>query len=374
MGYYLASHKEKVVTMNLFYIFLIQVSFILILLLSFKYGFKPKCIGSTYIVGKKRRGKTTRLTLGALKVMKDKERLKKSNLKIDKLKKGGFFALTNVNQLVYSDLRITKCFYHSSKLLNLQQKYDNNVLLTQQEKLFLQKNLSNYVNGFNVGAKYSGISLFDKITFPPYSHCILDEINKYYNSRLSIDFPDAVATWHQTNGHNNVSFEMSAHRLPEPDAKIREIMDYYELVRFKWDFKFYYPKFIKTFPFIKIASYTYLTIIRVWHYTDIEEIEQKKKPHSLILRFVRWFLGFPYESGRKIYSYVGCIYNHFDSEYLKPYHYDKNSNFNYLCPPYHNYNLEQYENFIQKTFYIRPIEFGRESKRDRKKRIQTHNK
>jgi len=350
------------------YYYIIIPMLLLITIIVFKYFFKPLQSGSTYIVAKKKRGKTARLTLSALTRMKNKKLLKLSNEKINKLKNGGFENLNNVSQLVYNDFRVTKKSYYNKKILELQQKFDNKTISAKElEKL--KKNVSNYISIFNVGAKHTNIKLFEKLTFPPYSLVQLDEINKGYNSRLSIDFPDAVATWHQTSGHNDLTFEMTAHRLPEADAKIRDIVDYYEHIRFYWEFKFYYLKFTKKFPFVSLKSRVWLSIQRVWHYTDINDIESLKKPHNLFTRMLRKFFMLPYESGRKLYIYLGGLRYHYDYQYLKPYHYDEKSSFVYVPAPFHNYNLVEYKNFIKVSNYERPLEFGRERKADKRKRL-----
>lgn len=338
---------------------------LLIIILSLIYGFKPKKSGSTYIVAKKKRGKTARLVLSAINIMRDRKRLKKSNGIIDKLKVGGFEKLENVNQLVYSDYRVTKKNYYNKKIIDYSKNYN---ALSLKQKEYLQKNVNNYISIFNIGAKHTDISLFNELTLPPYALVQLDEINKGYNSRLSIDFPDAVATWHQTSGHNDIMFEMTSHRLPEADAKIREIVDFYEDIKFYWEIKMPFVKFTKRFPFVRFYSRVVLSIHRVWHYTDIEDIEKRKKPDHLLKRLARWLAMLPYESGRKLYIYLGGLRYHYDYRYLRPYHYDINSNFNYSVPPYHNYNIGEYYDFIKKSSYVRPLEFGRESKRERRRK------
>lgn len=351
------------------YYYIIVPLIILFTVIILKKFFKPLQSGSTYIVAKKKRGKTARLTLSALMRMKNKKFLKLSNEKINKLKNGGFENLSNVKQLVYNDFRVTRKNYYNKNILKLQKKYDKKII-NDKELKELQKNVSNYISIFHVGAKHTNVKLFDNLTFPPYSLVQLDEINKGYNSRLSIDFPDAVATWHQTSGHNDITFEMTSHRLPEADAKIRDIVDYYEHIRFYWEFKFYYLKFTKKFPFLTLKSRVWLSVQRVWHYTDIKDIEQLKKPHNLITRFLRKIFMLPYESGRKLYIYLGGLRYHYDYQYLKPYHYDEKSVFNYTPAPFHFYNLNEYNKFIELSNYERPLEFGRERKSEKRKRIK----
>ena len=133
----------------------------------------------------------------------------------------------------------------------MQKRFERGDKLSNKEFEYLQKNLNNYISIFNVGAKHSSNNLFNKLYFPYGAHIQLDEINKGYNSRLSIDFPAEVAIFWQTYGHNGMCLEITSHRIPEADSKIREIIRFYELIRFAWEFKIYYPVVKKKIPIYK---------------------------------------------------------------------------------------------------------------------------
>lgn len=338
----------------------IIITITITLILSTIFYFKPIIYGNTFTVAKKKRGKTLMLAISYLQKQKKHGDLKKCNEILERLHHGGYEKLQgNVRQLVYADVRLTTKTYHNKEILELEKKYKNGTI-TPDELAHLQKNVSAYLNGYNVGTKHTYNPLFADTTIPPYALIMFDEVNRYYDGRNAITFPDEVASFHQTNSHNNVSFRMTAHRPTDCDAKIREIMDYYETIRFLWIFK------IPTIKNKKIKLKPFLVIMRYWHYTDYNEFEAKQKPHHLFTRIVRYMFGLPYESGRKLLIYWGNPFKHYDAYYLRPLHYDDNSKITYTLPPYHNYNKQQYNDMIKQMIIYKPANFTKLNKKERK--------
>lgn len=164
----------------------------------------------TIVFGKPGVGKTALLTYMSNEVAFDYERLRKSYAEIDGLNTGGF-QFEKPNCLVFMDYSAT---FHKSGY---------------------RPKKSYEISGFHLGLPNND---YDTVLLPPYSFIVLDEAQKYYNSRLK-NLNDYVSRFYELRRHNGYDIVLACQRLNLIDLNVREIADEFILVD---DLKFKYDK------------------------------------------------------------------------------------------------------------------------------------
>lgn len=151
----------------------------------------------TIICGLTGKGKTALATeLGVEKMMNSMEDYRNSYMEVLKLKAGGFdkLSLPQTRHLVYSDYPI--------KVNPIYRTYK--------------------VDGYEIGLP----NIFFNIAFlPPYSTIILDEAQKYFDSRSTKYLREEVYRWFQLHRHNHYNVILTCQRIGNIDINIRALAD-----------------------------------------------------------------------------------------------------------------------------------------------------
>ena len=151
----------------------------------------------TIICGLTGKGKTALATeLAVEKMLDSSEDYRNAYMEVRKLNAGGFMNLTMpaIRHLVYSDYPI--------KVNTLYKTYT--------------------VDGFEIGLP----NIFFKTAFlPPYSTIILDEAQKYFDSRNTKYLREEVYRWFQLHRHNHYNVILTCQRIGNIDINIRALAD-----------------------------------------------------------------------------------------------------------------------------------------------------
>ena len=161
------------------------------------------------VFGKPGVGKTALLTYMANEVAFDYERLKKCKNEINMLNSGGF-DFKQPDCLVFMDYSAT---FH---------------------KYGYKPRKSYEISGYHLGLPNED---YNTVLLPPYSFIVLDEAQKYYNSRLK-NLNDYVSRFYELRRHNGYDIVLACQRLNLIDLNVREIADEFILVddlKFKYD-------------------------------------------------------------------------------------------------------------------------------------------
>jgi len=156
----------------------------------------------TIIFGVPRAGKTALMTHLFNQAMFDRERYKNMKRAIEQKNKGGFKLSTPKHCVVANYDIVGRKFGYS-------------------------KRLSRRINPFRLG--YAN----DKVKthfIEPYSVIGITEGQKYFNSRLSMYYPDWQSRWYEQHGHNNYEIFIDVQRPKLIDINIRELSNFIEII------------------------------------------------------------------------------------------------------------------------------------------------
>ena len=70
----------------------------------------------------------------------------------------------------------------------------------------------------------------------PYECILIQEAQKYFNSRMSMYYPDWQSRWFEQHGHNNLDIFMDTQRPNLIDLNIRELSQFIEIVKMDVNF------------------------------------------------------------------------------------------------------------------------------------------
>lgn len=90
--------------------------------------------------------------------------------------------------------------------------------------------LSRRINPFRLGFENPYVDVHFNI---PYEFIIIDEAQKYLNSRMSRYYPDWQSRWYEQHGHNNLDIILATQRPMLIDVNIRELSQFAEIVKCK---------------------------------------------------------------------------------------------------------------------------------------------
>jgi len=156
----------------------------------------------TIIFGLPRAGKTALMTHFLSQAMFDRERCRNMAKEIESKVKNGF-TLTAPKHCVVSNYDIVG------------------------RKFGYSKRYSRRINPFRLG--YAN----DKVKthfIEPYSIIGITEGQKYFNSRMSMYYPDWQSRWFEQHGHNNYDIYIDVQRPKLIDVNIRELSTFIEII------------------------------------------------------------------------------------------------------------------------------------------------
>jgi len=157
----------------------------------------------TIIFGVPRAGKTALMTHLLNQAMFDRERYKSMVRAIEQKNNGGF-ALTIPRHCVVANYDIVG------------------------RKFGYSQRLSRRINPFRLG--YAN----DKVKthfIEPYTIIGITEGQKYFNSRMSLYYPDWQSRWFEQHGHNNYDIYIDVQRPKLIDVNIRELSQFIEILK-----------------------------------------------------------------------------------------------------------------------------------------------
>lgn len=273
----------------------------------------------TIICGLTGRGKTALATNFAIEKMLDSsEDYRNSMLEIKKLNAGGFVNLTTPPQrhLVYADYEI---------------KVNSRIH-------------SYYVDGYELAIP----NIYFKTAFlPPYSTIILDEAQKYYDSRMSKYLREEVYRFYQLHRHNHYNIILTCQRLGNIDLNIRALADkiivcndiemkeddYGNCDNFKWK--------IKEFTSVEVAERYCLS-------AELNEVKNYGKDNIVKSKFP--------------------IFNFYNSYANKPvfYKYNEQRNYDYYTEDGYVMTLQSFVKYNDNHYFVAPQGFWKNADYDKK--------
>jgi len=156
----------------------------------------------TIIFGSPRAGKTALMTHLLTQAMFDRERYRNMARAIEQKNMGGF------------DLSIPKhCVVSNYDIVG--------------RKFGYRPRISRRINPFRLG--YAN----DKVKthfIEPYTAIGITEGQKYFNSRMSLFYPDWQSRWFEQHGHNNYDIYIDVQRPKLIDLNIRELANFIEII------------------------------------------------------------------------------------------------------------------------------------------------
>lgn len=90
--------------------------------------------------------------------------------------------------------------------------------------------LSRRINPFRLGYSNPFVDVHFNI---PYECILIDEAQKYLNSRMSMFYPEWQSRWYEQHGHNNIDIYLATQRPMLIDVNIRELAQFTEIVKCK---------------------------------------------------------------------------------------------------------------------------------------------
>jgi hypothetical protein len=160
----------------------------------------------TIIFGKPRIGKTALMTFLGSQFVFDRNRYKSMYNEIDLLNAGNFNNgnLSKPSNVLFSNYGIIAHKYGYSPRRN------------------------NYVNPFLIG--YAN-PFVETVYLPAYSVVCITEGQKYFNSRMTLKYPDWQSRFYEQHGHNDYDFFIDVQRPGLIDVNIRDLASFIEVVK-----------------------------------------------------------------------------------------------------------------------------------------------
>lgn len=234
--------------------------------------------------------------------------------RIEKLRAGGFHQLKPLPQkhTVYADY-------------NMKSKFP--------------KADSYYVDGYKLSLANP---FFETAFIPPFSTIILDEAQKYYDSRMSKYLRSCVYRFYQLHRHNHLNIIMTCQRLGNIDLNIRQIAG-----------KIIFVEELK----IKENEWGYITKMewKVKEFSSLSSAESYIDNGNLTKNVVE-----------KTYTFDGDIFQYYDSYTNEPAFYDGNYYRAYDCysDDGYEYTVESFMAYNDNHLYVAPMGFWKNEKRD----------